>query len=153
MVSSTLTGVAGCSWLTDPMRAVFGSETSSPLPASSPRMILNRVDLPMPLRPTRPTLAPGGRLTEASSRNWRPHALKVRLVIWSMGRRLSGTTKAVPGDGGRGGARGREGAVGMREGRVYKPATLNPPNRSHSHDRTHLLDHQAGRDPSQHHRQ
>src|SRR5690606_14849784 len=30
----------------------------------------------------------------------------VRLVIWSMGRRLSGTTKAAPGTAGEGGARG-----------------------------------------------
>ncbi|MNJ78370.1 hypothetical protein D3C77_761080 [compost metagenome] len=57
------------------MRAVLGREISSPLAASSPRISLNSVDLPMPLRPTRPTLDPGGRLTEASSRNSRPQAL------------------------------------------------------------------------------
>ena len=58
-----LTGVAGCSWSTEATRAVFGSRTAPPSGCNSPRMILNRVDLPTPLRPTNPTLEPGGTAT------------------------------------------------------------------------------------------
>jgi hypothetical protein len=77
-----LTGVAGCSWSTEATRAVFGSRMAPPSGCNSPRMILKRVDLPTPLRPTNPTLEPGGTATLARSKKRRPQALKVRSSIW-----------------------------------------------------------------------
>src|SRR5580698_7123990 len=47
-------------------------------------MIRNSVDFPTPLRPTRPTLAPEGIATLASSKKRRPHASKTRFSIRSM---------------------------------------------------------------------
>lgn len=38
--------------------------------------------------------------------------------------------------------------VGKKGGRVYKPATRNSQTRSHTHDRTYVLDYQARRNPS-----
>src|SRR5438874_12036738 len=67
------------------MRAALGRLISPPSGCSSPRMSLNRVDLPTPLRPTSPTLAPTGSDTDAPSKNRRPQPLKMRLSIWSMG--------------------------------------------------------------------
>ena len=76
-----LTGVAGCSCSTAAMRAALGSAISPPSGDSSPRISLNSVDLPMPLRPTRPTLAPTGSDTLAESKKRRFQALKTRLSI------------------------------------------------------------------------
>src|ERR1044072_4362568 len=66
------------------MRAALGRLISPESACSSPRMILNSVDLPTPLRPTSPTLAPTGSDTDAPSKNFRPQPLKTRLSIWSM---------------------------------------------------------------------
>ena len=44
---------------------IFGSRISPPSGTRSPRIILNSVDLPTPLRPTRPTLVPAGIATLA----------------------------------------------------------------------------------------
>ncbi len=55
-------------------------------PAAAGRrvMSLNKVDLPTPLRPTRPTLAPAGIATLAPSKKRRPQASKTRFSIRSM---------------------------------------------------------------------
>src|SRR5947209_15390840 len=78
------------------MRASFGNEISPPSGCNSPRIRRNRVDLPTPLRPTSPTLAPTGSDTEAWSKNLRPQPLNTRLSIWSMmlRPRLSGDVEA-----------------------------------------------------------
>src|SRR6185295_1109150 len=69
------------------MRAAFGRLISPPSGVRSPRISRNSVDLPTPLRPTRPTLAPTGSDTDAPSKNFRPQPLNTRLSIWSMGLR------------------------------------------------------------------
>src|SRR6266496_5642726 len=78
------------------MRANFGRLISPPSGCRCPRINLNSVDLPTPLRPTRPTLAPTGSDTEAPSKNFRPQPLNTRLSIWSMmlRPRLSGEDEA-----------------------------------------------------------
>src|ERR1700761_4545736 len=84
MVSIRLTGVAGCSCATAATRAVRGISMLPPSGCNSPRISLNRVDLPTPLRPARPTLAVGGIATLAWSKKRRPQALKTRPSICSM---------------------------------------------------------------------
>ena len=82
--------MAGCSWSTEAIRAAFGRLISPPSGVSSPRISLNRVDLPTPLRPTSPTLAPDGSETVAESKKRRPQPLNTRLSIWSMSRSTEG---------------------------------------------------------------
>ena len=66
-VSIRLSAPPGASCATVPMRALRGSVMEPDSDGSSPRISLNRVDLPTPLRPTMPTLWPSGIATEASS--------------------------------------------------------------------------------------
>src|SRR5450759_2628101 len=89
------------------MRAAFGKEISPPSGTSSPRISLNSVVLPIPLRPTRPTLAPIGNDTLAESKKRRFQALKTRLSILSMGTGRRGCRNGL-GEG--------EGAVPYRTG-------------------------------------
>ena len=59
-VSSRLVGPAGTSCATAPMRQPLGLEISPPSGCSWPRISLNSVVLPAPLRPTSPIRRPGG---------------------------------------------------------------------------------------------
>ena len=63
---------AGTSCATPPMRAREGSSMVPASSARSPRMRPNSVVLPVPLRPTTPTLWPVGTLAEAPSNRGRP---------------------------------------------------------------------------------
>ena len=111
-VSSSGTGVAGCSWSTEPMRAALGT-SMSPLPAESwPRISLNSVDFPAPLRPTRPTLAPTGKVTVAWSKKRRPQASKTR--SWMRSMRAVSIRQA---------GRYAQRRLGGRDGPRYKPAS------------------------------
>src|SRR6202051_426032 len=68
------------------MRAAFGKAISPASGTSSPRISLNSVVFPIPLRPTSPTLAPTGSDTLAESKKRRFQALNTRLSIWSIGK-------------------------------------------------------------------
>ncbi|CUW85425.1 hypothetical protein AGR2A_Cc100148 [Agrobacterium genomosp. 2 str. CFBP 5494] len=73
--------VPGASCATWPMRACFGMVTEPPSAARSPVMMRKRVDLPAPLRPTRPAFTPAGSVTLAWSRSRRPAMRAERSVI------------------------------------------------------------------------
>ena len=100
-VSIRLSRVAGASCATPPIRARFGTSISPASSASSPRISRNSVVLPLPFRPTNPTLCPAGISAEASSKSFLPSIEKLMLRIASMRRdvarappRLS--TRAAP---------------------------------------------------------
>src|SRR5918993_5607616 len=62
------------------MESFFGTETSPSSGASSPTIIRNRVVLPDPLGPTRPTFSPGLSWNDASTnRICRPYCLMIRV--------------------------------------------------------------------------
>ncbi len=63
-----------------PLRHLDLAESS----ASSPWISLKSVVLPLPLRPTNPTLCPAGIVAEASSKSFLPSIEKVRLRSASM---------------------------------------------------------------------
>ena len=71
-VSRSDTSLPGTSWSTPPMRARLGRVISPPSSASSPRISRKSVVLPVPLRPTMPTLCPSGITAEACSIRGRP---------------------------------------------------------------------------------
>ena len=71
-VSMRLTSLAGASCATPPIRAPRGTEISPVSSVSSPRISRNSVVLPVPLRPTSPTLCPSGITAEACSMSGRP---------------------------------------------------------------------------------
>ena len=83
-VSTRLSRVAGASCATPPIRARFGTSISPASSGSSPRISRNSVVLPLPLRPTKPTLWPPGISTEASSNRRLPSIEKPMLRIASM---------------------------------------------------------------------
>ena len=83
-------GPPGASCATVPMRAFFGTLAEPASEMRSPRISFKSVDLPVPLRPTRPTLWPSGREAEAPSSRSLPPIRKVRLLICNMERRSSG---------------------------------------------------------------
>ncbi len=69
------------------LRAALDADGAVALPsplASSSRMMRSRVDLPVPLRPTRPTFQPSAIWAEAPSNRGRPSIRKVRSEICSM---------------------------------------------------------------------
>jgi len=70
---------------TAPIRVAFGRRILPLSDDSSPWMSLNSVVLPVPLRPTKPTLARAGTLALAPSKRVRPAMRKVRSEIVSMG--------------------------------------------------------------------
>src|SRR3954469_24934302 len=58
------------------MESFLGTDTSPSSAVSSPTIRRNRVVLPAPLGPTRPTFSPGLSWKEASmKRTWRPYCL------------------------------------------------------------------------------
>jgi hypothetical protein len=60
------------------MVSFFGTETSPSSGASSPTTMRNRVVLPAPFGPTRPTFSPGFNWKEASTKiNCRPYCLLI----------------------------------------------------------------------------
>ena len=63
---------SGASWWTWPMRARLARRISPPSMARSPAMAFSRVDLPAPLRPTRPMRRPGSTARSAPSSRVRP---------------------------------------------------------------------------------
>src|ERR1700730_3531199 len=79
------------------MRAAFGKAISPASGTSSPRISLNSVVFPTPLRPIRPTLAPTGTDTLAESKKRRFQALNTRLSIWSMGKGAPKVKETVAG--------------------------------------------------------
>ncbi|SPP95863.1 protein of unknown function [Bradyrhizobium vignae] len=79
-----LSGPFGASCARLPMRQRGGRVTEPCSAASSPRITLNSVDLPVPLRPTRPTRDPGVICTELWSIKRRPARRMERSVIASM---------------------------------------------------------------------
>ena len=87
-VSSRLTSVPGASCATAPTRQARGQLTSPSSGCSWPRITLNRVDLPAPLRPTRPMRRPAGRLAVAPYRISRPAIRTMMLSIASIWRAL-----------------------------------------------------------------
>jgi hypothetical protein len=70
--SITKVGPPGASCATSPTRALCGTEIEPPSGAMSPRIRRSRVDLPVPLRPTRPTRWPAGIAAVARSKSSRP---------------------------------------------------------------------------------
>ena len=71
-VSSSDTSLPGTSWETPPIFQPLGMEISPVSKTISPRMMRNSVVLPVPLRPTRPTLWPVGIVTVVFSIRVRP---------------------------------------------------------------------------------
>ena len=67
-----------------PFISVLTDPTTGGVTASSPMMSRSIVVLPVPLRPTRPTLWPVGIATVAPSRIGRPSIRYVRSLMWSM---------------------------------------------------------------------
>jgi hypothetical protein len=66
-VSIRLRSVAGASWLVMPTRQRAGTSMLPPSVSSAPVTSFSSVVLPVPLRPTRPTLWPSLTVTEARS--------------------------------------------------------------------------------------
>ena len=83
-VSIRLSRLAGASCATPPIRARFGTSISPPSSASSPRISRKSVVLPVPLRPTKPTLCPAGITVEASSKSLLPSMEKPMFLNASM---------------------------------------------------------------------
>ncbi len=83
-VSIRLSRVAGASCATPPMRARRGTSISPPSSAISPRISRKSVVLPLPLRPTNPTLCPAGISAEASSKSGLPSSVKLMFLNASM---------------------------------------------------------------------
>ena len=73
--------LASATLVLDERCVFFGNDTLPVSAASSPVMTLNSVDLPAPLRPTRPTLLPAGSDRLALSMRRRPATRAERLVI------------------------------------------------------------------------
>ena len=71
-VSSREVDDDGTSCATPPMRAPLGTPISPPSRGISPRIRRKRVVLPVPLRPTIPTLCPAGIVADASTSRGRP---------------------------------------------------------------------------------
>ena len=71
-VSRRVSSEPGTSWATPPMRAARGTSIRPESSVSWPRIRRKRVVLPVPLRPTRPTLWPVGMTAEACSMSGRP---------------------------------------------------------------------------------
>src|ERR1700761_2082226 len=84
-VSIRLTSVPGASCATAPTRQALGQLTCPSSGCNCPRMTLNKVDLPAPLRPTSPMRRPAGRLAVAPDRISRPAIRTTILSIASMG--------------------------------------------------------------------
>ena len=82
--STRLSGPFGASCARLPMRQRGGIAIVPVSTGSSPRIALNSVDLPAPLRPTRPTRAPGGICAEPWSIRSRPAIRTEMSVIESM---------------------------------------------------------------------
>ena len=87
--SSRLSGPFGASCASLPIRQRGGISTWPCSAAVSPVMTPNRVVLPVPLRPTRPTRAPVGMRAEAPFSSVRPAMRTVRSSIMSMPRLLA----------------------------------------------------------------
>ena len=83
-VSSRLSAPPGASCATAPIFQSRGQETSPPSGASSPRITFSSVDLPAPLRPTRPMRRPAGRLAVAPPMISRPAMRMVTLSKLNM---------------------------------------------------------------------
>jgi len=67
-----------------PMRQLFGKEMPPVSGPYSPVMSFRSVDLPVPLRPTKPVLCPGGTAAVQWSRRRRPSIRKVRSLMCNM---------------------------------------------------------------------
>src|SRR5882757_8094895 len=141
--SSTVISPPGGSCGTEPMRFRPLRLMLPPSASIWPWIRRNRVDLPAPLRPTRPTFQPSDMAADARSNSTRSPWRKERSLTCNMGpRRL---------------ARGKSPSNRLAgpKPRVYKarPLAQIPPARGFHGRRTHFLDHQAGCDPPEPDRQ
>ena len=87
--SIRLSGPLGASWARRPTRQRDGSSMSPCSAATSWVMTLNRVLLPLPLRPTNPMREPSGMRTEACSIRSRPAMRTERSSMMSMARSMA----------------------------------------------------------------
>jgi len=75
---------AGASWATPPIFAPLGTLIRPISGSNWPSISLKRVVLPVPLRPTKPTLWPPGMVREHSSKSGFPSMEKPRFEIVNM---------------------------------------------------------------------